>query len=79
MYNNILHVLSLFLSQQITVNKCTLLDCTNSVLYTDLQLFSSLSQSPRQGIVMKTSFETQVSRMGLGSFVNINIFVISII
>ena len=29
----------------------------------------------RQGIVMKTSFETLVSQMGLGSFVDINIFV----
>ena len=28
----------------------------------------------RQGIVMKTSFETLVSQMGLGSFVDINIF-----
>ena len=30
-------------------------------------------QSPRQSIVMKTSFETLVSRMRLGSFVDINI------
>ena len=29
----------------------------------------------RQGIVMKTSFEIRVSRMGAGSFVDINIFV----
>ena len=29
----------------------------------------------RQGIVMKTSFETWVLRMGLSSFVDINIFV----
>ena len=33
------------------------------------------AQNLRQGIVMKTSFKTRVSRMGLGSFVNINIFV----
>ena len=32
-------------------------------------------QNLRQGIVLKTSFKTRVSRMGLGSFVNINIFV----
>ena len=32
----------------------------------------------RQGIVMKTSFETLVSQMGLGSFVDINIFVYEI-
>ena len=35
--------------------------------------------SPKLGIVMKTSFKTRVLRMGLGSFVNINIFVIKII
>ena len=33
------------------------------------------AQNLKQGIVMKTSFETRVSRMGLGSFVDINIFV----
>ena len=33
------------------------------------------AQNLRQGIVLKTSFETRVSRMGLGSFVDINIFV----
>ena len=32
------------------------------------------AQNLRQGIVMKTSFETRVLRMGLGSFVDINIF-----
>ena len=32
-------------------------------------------QNLRQGIVMKTSFKTRVSRMGLGSFVDINFFV----
>ena len=32
-------------------------------------------QNLRQGIVLKTSFKTRVSRMRLGSFVNINIFV----
>ena len=32
-------------------------------------------QNLRQGIVMKTKFETRVSRMGLGSFWDINIFV----
>ena len=31
-------------------------------------------QNLRQGIVMKTSFKTRVSRMGLGSFVDIIIF-----
>ena len=34
------------------------------------------AQNLRQGIVMKTSFETRVSQMGLGSFVDINMFVI---
>ena len=39
------------------------------------------AQNLRQGIVIKTSFETRVSRMGLGSFVDIyillwNIFLI---
>ena len=33
------------------------------------------AQNLRQGIVMKTSFKTRVSRMGLGSYVIINIFV----
>ena len=33
------------------------------------------AQNLRQGIVMKTSFETRVAWMGLGSFVDINIFV----
>jgi len=33
----------------------------------------------RQGIVMKTSFETRVSQIGLGSFLDINIFVKNII
>ena len=33
------------------------------------------AQNLRQGIVMKTSFKTRVSRMGLGIFVNISIFV----
>ena len=32
------------------------------------------AQNLRQGIVMKTSFGTRVSRMGLGSFVDINTF-----
>ena len=34
------------------------------------------AQNLGQGIIMKTSFETRVLRMGLGSFVDINIFVI---
>ena len=33
------------------------------------------AQNLRQGIVIKTSFKTRVLRMGLGSFVDINIFV----
>ena len=33
------------------------------------------AQNLRQGIVMKTSFKTRVLRMGLGSFVEISIFV----
>ena len=33
------------------------------------------AQNLRQGIVMKTSFKTQVLRMGLSSFVDIDIFV----
>ena len=33
------------------------------------------AQNLRYGIVMKTTFETRVLRMGLGSFVNIKIFV----
>ena len=36
----------------------------------------SWAQNLRQGIVMKTSFGTRASRMGLGSFVDINIFVL---
>ena len=28
------------------------------------------------GIIIKTSFKTRVSQMGLGSFVNINVFVL---
>ena len=35
------------------------------------------AQNLRQVIVLKTSFETRVSRMGLGSFVDINIFVMN--
>ena len=38
-----------------------------------------VDQNLRQGIIMKTSFETRVSVMGLGSFVDINIFVKNII
>ena len=34
------------------------------------------AQNLRQGIVMETSLGTRVSRMGLGSFVDINIFVV---
>ena len=34
------------------------------------------AQNLRQGIVMKTSFKTQVLRMGLSSLVDINIFVL---
>jgi len=37
------------------------------------------AQNLRQGIVKKTSFKTRVSRMGLHSFVNINIFVMKYI
>ena len=33
------------------------------------------AQNLRQGIIMKTSFKTWVLRMGLGSFVDINILV----
>ena len=36
------------------------------------------AQNLRQGIVMKTRFKTRVLRMGLGSFVDINIFVYEI-
>ena len=36
--------------------------------------FGLWAQNLRLGIVMKTSYETRVSRMGLGSFVDINIF-----
>ena len=36
------------------------------------------AQNLRQGIVMKTSFKTRVLRMGLGSSVDINIFVYEI-
>ena len=32
------------------------------------------AQNLKQGILMKTSFKTRVSRIGLGSFVDINIF-----
>ena len=44
----------------------------------DIRLVFTLpprAQNLRQGAVMKTSFKTRVSRMGLGSFVNIIIFV----
>ena len=34
------------------------------------------AQNLRHSIVMKTSFKTRVSRMGLGSFVDINIFAV---
>ena len=34
------------------------------------------AQNLRQGIVMKTSFGTRVSQMGLPSFVDIDIFVL---
>ena len=33
------------------------------------------AQNLRQDIVMKTSFETRVSRMGIGCFVDVNICV----
>ena len=39
--------------------------------------FGLRAQNLRQGIVMKTSFKTRVLRMGLGSFVDINIFVMN--
>ena len=44
----------------------------------DIRLVFTLeprAQNLRQGIVLETSFGTLVSRMGLGSFVDINIFV----
>ena len=44
----------------------------------DIRLMFTLeprAQNLRQGYVMKTSFGTLVSRIGLGSFVDINIFV----
>jgi len=47
-----------------------------SIIYSCLQI-PPRAQNLRQGIdVMKTSFKTRVSKMGLGSFMNINIFVI---
>ena len=44
-------------------------NCTNNLTF----------QSPKfkTGYRLKTSFETRVSRMGLGSFVDINIFVMN--
>jgi len=39
-------------------------------------VYALRAQNLRQGIVMTTNFETQVSRMGLSSFVDINIFVV---
>ena len=53
------------------------LDCTYSVhsLLYCTALGLSCAQKLRQGIVMKTSFKTRVSRMGSGSYVIINIFV----
>ena len=39
-------------------------------------ILDSRAKNSRQGIVMKTSFKTQVLWMGLGSFVDINIFVV---
>ena len=56
MYNNILHVLSLFLSQQITVNKCTLLDGTNSVLYTYSTTIQFLITKPKTGYRYENQF-----------------------
>jgi len=44
----------------------------------DIRLVFTLeprAQNLRQGIVLETSFGILVSRMGLGSFVDINIFV----
>ena len=38
-------------------------------------LSEARAQNLRQGIIMKTSFKTRVLRMGLGSFVDINILV----
>ena len=49
------------------------------------QIFCATSHGPtqspklRQGTVMKTSFETRVSRMGLCSFMDINSFVMTYI
>jgi len=47
----------------------------NKKEYSTLNPVYSWAQNFRQGIVMKTSFGTRVSQMGLGSFVDINIFV----
>ena len=41
-----------------------------------VELSTVCAQNLRQGIVMTTSFETRVSQMGLGSFVDFNIFVV---
>ena len=68
---------------------CTQITVMSSVLFiqTNLKIFSAIineslqhrkiyrAQNLRQSIVLKTSIGTRVSLMGLGSFVDINIFV----
>ena len=46
----------------------------SQIIHSTLQ-YQPWVQNLRQGIVMKTSFETRVSWMGLGRFVDINLFV----
>ncbi len=47
-----------------------------SIVYTIHKYIVYRAQNLRQGIVMKTSFGTWVSQMGLPSFVDIDIFVL---
>ena len=48
----------------------------SAIILSNSETLTPRAQNLRQGIVLKTSFKTRVSRMGLGSFVNVNIFVI---
>ena len=69
--SNYLNIIQIFnYLYKTTLKKYSIFKCTvgRSVVYT-------WAQNLRQGIVMKPSFKSRVSQMGLGSFVNFNIFV----
>ena len=46
----------------------------SAIILSNSETLTPRAQNLRQGIVLKTSFKTRVSRIGLGSFVNITIF-----